>query len=238
MKKWVDAVNFLKSEGFKDDSIVDLLDEIRGIGLHQSRAIEAVLFDYLDQVIISENRDIIIPMNLYVRPSKSCQNSINKIIYSLLEEKHRLNINDFESGHPYEIFTDKPLYFKEALGEDLLKAFNLEFTKNPEESNFRVLFDTHHYIFKNGCSYLLTHEYEILNHDEIALYQKLNCSLMVVVSLGSSVGSRMKLAIETKLPLLCELFEETNFLDRFYYSDQLSVELKEKSKNANFQEGG
>ena len=234
MKKWVEAVHFLRVEGFKDASIVELLDEIRGIGLHQGNDVEKALFDYLDKVIISENSDLNIPINLYVRPSKSCQQSINKIIYSVLEEKKIVGIKDSEIE---KIFTDKPQKFKEAVGTGFLKGFHLELTSKPEESNFRVLFDTH-LSFDDGYSYLLAHEYEILTHDEISLYQKLNCDLMIVASLESSVGSRMKLAIESKLPLLCELFEETNFLDKFYYSDQLSVELKEKCRQANLKEVG
>jgi hypothetical protein len=234
MNKWVDAVHFLRSEGFKDSSIVDLLDEIRGIGLHQSHQVDAALFEYIDKVIISENRDLNLPINLYVRPSKSCQRSINKIVYALLEEKKIINISNSEVE---KVFTDHPARLKESLGEDFLKAFHLELTDDAKDSNIRILFETHH-TFTDGYSYLLAHEYEVLNHDEISLYQKLDCDLMIVASLESSVGSRMKLAIDSKLPLLCELFEETNFLDKFYYSDQLSVELKEKCKNATFQEAG
>jgi len=232
MKSWVDVVRFLRSEGFKDQVIIELLDEIRGIGLHQGSKVEEAFFQYLDKVIISENHNLSTPVNLYVRPSKACQGSISKIIYSLLEEKKIINIQDREIE---KVFTDKPVKFIDILGEDFLKAFHLEITKEVEESNFRVLFDTHH-SFKNGNSYVLAHEYEHISRDEISLYQKLNCELMVVASLESSVGSRMKLAVETKLPLLCELFEETNFLDKFYYSDQLSVELQEKSKGFKFQE--
>ena len=232
MKKWVEAVHFLREEGFKDGSITDLLDEIRGIGLQKTHAVDDALFEYLDKVIISENRDLNTPMNLYVRPSKSCQKSINKIIYSLLEEKKIINIKATEVE---KVFTDNPDQLKVALGEEFLKAFHLEIAAKPEDTNFRVLFDTHQ-AFEDGHSYLLAHEYEVLNHDEISRYQKLDCDLMVVASLESSVGSRMKLAIDSKIPLLCELFEETNFLDKFYYSDELSVELKEKCKSADYQE--
>jgi len=231
MNKWVEAVAFLRSEGFQDSSITSILEEIRGIGLHKTHDVDSALFEYIDKVLISENRDLRIPINVYVRSVSTCEKSLAKIIYALIEEKKIININnrDFE-----RIYSDDADRLRQALGDDFLKAFHIELTKNHEESNFRVLFESSD-SFEDGTSYLLMHVTDSLNENEKLFYQSQACDLMVVAGLESSVGSRVKLAIESGLPLLCELFEETNFLDKFYYSDQLSVELREKSKNLSYQ---
>lgn len=232
MNKWVEAVCFLRSEGFVDQSITAILEEISGIGMHKTHGVEHALFEYFDKVIISENRDLALPINVYVRPYESCAQSISKIIYSLMEEKKIININDSVLE---KVFTDNPDKLKASLGDDFLKAFHIEITTNHNESNFRVIFESNA-TFETGTSYLLTHENDNLKTEENLFYQSQACDLMIVASLESSVGSRVKLAIDSGLPLLCEIFEETNFLDKFYYSDQLSVELKEKVKSVNFQE--
>ena len=231
MKNWVEAVHFLRSEGFKDISISEVLDEIRGIGMHHTHSVSAAVFEYIQKVVISVDKNIKKPLNLYVRPSESSLKSVQKIVFSLLEEKKIINI---DNSNFEKIYTDNPGKLKALLGEDFIKAFHIEVTKNPKESNCRITFA--HEVFENGNNYLLANEHEVLTEKEIAFYKHLSCSLMIVASLESSIGSRVKLSIQTKLPLLCEIFEETNFLDKYYYSDQLLIELKEKSGALNYRE--
>jgi|GEM_PF-3728495 len=231
MKNWVEAVHFLRSEGFKDISISEVLDEIRGIGMHHTHSVSAAVFEYIQKVVISVDKNINTPLNLYVRPSENSLRSVQKIIFSLLEEKKIINI---DNSNFEKIYTDNPVKLKAILGEDFVKAFHLEISKDLKESNCRISFG--YKVFEDGRNYLLAHEHEVLTDKEISFYKKLSCKLMIVASLESSIGSRVKLSIETKLPLLCEIFEETNFLDKYYYSDQLLIELKEKSGALNYRE--
>lgn len=229
MKTWSEAVYFLREEGFTEQSIVKILEEIRGIKLHHLNPVDIALNNYFSKVLISEDKELDLPFTLYAGSTKKSRQGLKNIIYAMVEDK---KINKEEQ--PLMIYSDKIEDLVASLSEDFIHAFNLNIVKSHNnETDINVIF-SEDVNLKLENSYLLAHEFETFSDKRLSAISEENLGMIIVAGLQSSVGSRLRLSIDTGVPLVCEIFEDTNFFDKFYYSYQLIEELKERGMNENY----
>lgn len=222
METWSDAVYFLREEGFTEDSIVKILEDIRGIKLHQLNKVDTALNNYFSKVLIAEEKELDLPLTVYMGSTKKGRSGLKNIIYAMIEDK---KINKDEE--PFVIYSDKIEDFISTVTEEFIQAFNLNIVDSKDETDLNVIYSEDEDLQLEN-SYLLAHEFEKISDQRQSLLSSHSLGLIIVASLQSSVGSRLRLSVETGIPLVCEIFEDTNFFDKFYNSYQLIEELKER----------
>lgn len=228
METWSDAVYFLREEGFTENTIVKILEDIRGIKLHQLNTVDTALNNYFSKVLISEEKELELPLTLYMGPTKKGRSGLKNIIYAMVEDK-KINKNE----KPFMIYTDKIEDFISAASEEFIQAFNLNVVDAADETDINVIFSEDKNLQLEN-SYLLAHEFETVSEKRLSSLSIEQLGLIIVASLQSSVGSRMRLSVETGVPLVCEIFEDTHFFDKFYNSYQLIEELKERGLKGDY----